>query len=364
MQRISSTISKRHSRRDAATDRPPPPGSRHRRVVSARDRGRACALRLRADDERRPPQGRARRARPRPHRGQAPAALPHPPRPRGCSRCARARAPVAPGPCLRGRRAAPDRPDKARIKRPPSLRHGIRRALGRARADPGTERARCRRQAFLGSSCFPTPGHAWHHVSYLDSDGTLYAGDAAGVRHRLWTLRVRAVPAAGVRPRGVGADDHRDRGSRAGPSRAHPLRGLRRRPGSPRGAPRDARALVVTRRGRHGRSDVRRRRPLRRRAGRCRARGRLRSRGAVLAPLPRHRALLAEEARGRRRHSRTDSSSACASSSASETNSSADACVASSTTGGATPASSASTQRAATTHQRSPGQRPGNIHCG
>jgi glyoxylase-like metal-dependent hydrolase (beta-lactamase superfamily II) len=33
-----------------------------------------------------------------------------------------------------------------------------------------------------GLECFPTPGHAWHHVSYLDRDGTLYAGDAAGVR--------------------------------------------------------------------------------------------------------------------------------------------------------------------------------------
>src|SRR5262245_18374640 len=34
----------------------------------------------------------------------------------------------------------------------------------------------------LGLDCFPTPGHAWHHVSYLDEAGTLYAGDAAGVR--------------------------------------------------------------------------------------------------------------------------------------------------------------------------------------
>ena len=34
----------------------------------------------------------------------------------------------------------------------------------------------------LGLDCFPTPGHASHHVSYLDSDGTLYAGDAVGVR--------------------------------------------------------------------------------------------------------------------------------------------------------------------------------------
>ncbi len=34
----------------------------------------------------------------------------------------------------------------------------------------------------LGLECFPSPGHAWHHVCYLDGDGTLYAGDAAGVR--------------------------------------------------------------------------------------------------------------------------------------------------------------------------------------
>ncbi len=34
----------------------------------------------------------------------------------------------------------------------------------------------------LGLDCFPTPGHARHHVSYLDGEGTLYAGDAAGVR--------------------------------------------------------------------------------------------------------------------------------------------------------------------------------------
>src|SRR3954449_11087832 len=34
----------------------------------------------------------------------------------------------------------------------------------------------------LGLDCFPTPGHASHHVSYLDSEGTLYAGDVAGVR--------------------------------------------------------------------------------------------------------------------------------------------------------------------------------------
>ena len=34
----------------------------------------------------------------------------------------------------------------------------------------------------LGLDCFPSPGHARHHVCYLNADGTLYAGDAAGVR--------------------------------------------------------------------------------------------------------------------------------------------------------------------------------------
>ncbi|HZT53402.1 MAG TPA: MBL fold metallo-hydrolase [Gaiellaceae bacterium] len=34
----------------------------------------------------------------------------------------------------------------------------------------------------LGLESFPTPGHASHHVCYLDPDRTLYAGDACGVR--------------------------------------------------------------------------------------------------------------------------------------------------------------------------------------
>ncbi len=34
----------------------------------------------------------------------------------------------------------------------------------------------------LGLECFPSPGHASHHVCYAHEDGTLYAGDAAGVR--------------------------------------------------------------------------------------------------------------------------------------------------------------------------------------
>jgi len=34
----------------------------------------------------------------------------------------------------------------------------------------------------LGLECFKAPGHASHHVCYVHGDGTLYAGDAAGVR--------------------------------------------------------------------------------------------------------------------------------------------------------------------------------------
>jgi glyoxylase-like metal-dependent hydrolase (beta-lactamase superfamily II) len=34
----------------------------------------------------------------------------------------------------------------------------------------------------VGLDCFPSPGHASHHVCYQDEEGTLYAGDAAGVR--------------------------------------------------------------------------------------------------------------------------------------------------------------------------------------
>ncbi len=44
------------------------------------------------------------------------------------------------------------------------------------------ERVRLTGDRVVGLDCFPTPGHAQHHVSYLHPNGTLYAGDAAGVR--------------------------------------------------------------------------------------------------------------------------------------------------------------------------------------
>jgi glyoxylase-like metal-dependent hydrolase (beta-lactamase superfamily II) len=44
------------------------------------------------------------------------------------------------------------------------------------------ENVRVTGESVVGLACFPTPGHASHHVSYLHEDGTLYAGDSAGVR--------------------------------------------------------------------------------------------------------------------------------------------------------------------------------------
>lgn len=37
-------------------------------------------------------------------------------------------------------------------------------------------------EVVVGLECFPSPGHARHHVSLLHPDGTLYAGDSVGVR--------------------------------------------------------------------------------------------------------------------------------------------------------------------------------------
>jgi glyoxylase-like metal-dependent hydrolase (beta-lactamase superfamily II) len=44
------------------------------------------------------------------------------------------------------------------------------------------DRVRVAGDRVLGLDAFPTPGHASHHISFLDPEGTLYAGDAVGVR--------------------------------------------------------------------------------------------------------------------------------------------------------------------------------------
>jgi glyoxylase-like metal-dependent hydrolase (beta-lactamase superfamily II) len=46
----------------------------------------------------------------------------------------------------------------------------------------------------LGLDCFPSPGHASHHVVYMAPDGTAYCGDAAGVRIQPHELVVPPTP--------------------------------------------------------------------------------------------------------------------------------------------------------------------------
>jgi glyoxylase-like metal-dependent hydrolase (beta-lactamase superfamily II) len=46
----------------------------------------------------------------------------------------------------------------------------------------------------LDFDCFPSPGHASHHVVYLSADGTAYCGDAAGVRIQPHDLVVPPAP--------------------------------------------------------------------------------------------------------------------------------------------------------------------------
>ena len=115
-------------------------------------------------------------------RRPAPAAQPHPPRPR-----------------RRGRRrsCASTRRCRCTSRRSARRTSSTRRGWSRARAGStatrstrsGASSLRCRAEnvhivgdRVLGLDCFPTPGHASHHVCYLDPDGTLYAGDACGVR--------------------------------------------------------------------------------------------------------------------------------------------------------------------------------------
>jgi glyoxylase-like metal-dependent hydrolase (beta-lactamase superfamily II) len=46
----------------------------------------------------------------------------------------------------------------------------------------------------VGLDCFPSPGHAAHHVVYVDDDGTAYCGDAAGVRIQPHTYVLPPTP--------------------------------------------------------------------------------------------------------------------------------------------------------------------------
>jgi glyoxylase-like metal-dependent hydrolase (beta-lactamase superfamily II) len=45
-----------------------------------------------------------------------------------------------------------------------------------------------------GLDCFPTPGHAIHHISFLGPDGSCFTGDVTGIRIPPWTEVVPGTP--------------------------------------------------------------------------------------------------------------------------------------------------------------------------
>jgi glyoxylase-like metal-dependent hydrolase (beta-lactamase superfamily II) len=45
-----------------------------------------------------------------------------------------------------------------------------------------------------GLDCFPTPGHAIHHVSFLGEDGSCFTGDVTGIRIPPWPEVVPGTP--------------------------------------------------------------------------------------------------------------------------------------------------------------------------
>ena len=95
-----------------------------------------------------------------------------------------------------------------------------------------------------GVKAFASPGHAAHHVCYLMDDGTLLAGDAAGVRILPAGHVVPAAPPPRDRRRGLERDVRRDPPPPARAARAHPLR-RRIRNGIRRGAHRSLRARLA-----------------------------------------------------------------------------------------------------------------------
>ena len=154
----------------------------------------------------------------------------------------------------RDRRAAPGRPVATRAFGAPALRRPVRPALGRARARAGGRTSASPSGDVLGWECFPTPGHASHHVSYF-RDGTLLAGDAAGVRmpgaRTSCPSRRRPTSTSRRGTRRSTAIRARD----AGAPGADPLRRARGRRRAPRSARGGARPLGGARARRHGRQD-------------------------------------------------------------------------------------------------------------
>ena len=158
-------------------------------------------------------------------------------------------------PHLRDRRAPRHRSDAARGERPPPVRGLLRRALGRVAPVPA-ENIRIVGDRAAGLEVFESPGHAAHHVSYLHDDGTLYAGDAAGVRVAPGRFVFPPTPPPEVDlmawERTLDATERLGSAS----SGAHPLRRVRRRRAPPEDAPGDDQLLGRARGARHGRGDV------------------------------------------------------------------------------------------------------------
>ena len=79
----------------------------------------------------------------------------------------------------------PRQPRAARLERATAVRRRLRPAVGRGRPDPGA--ATCAswpaaRRSATGAVAY-TPGHASHHVAYLDQrTGAAFTGDVAGAR--------------------------------------------------------------------------------------------------------------------------------------------------------------------------------------
>ena len=165
-------------------DRPPPPGAE--RVIGLVPRSRrrtarrsSTAARPLASTRSRPGLARAR-ARARATSGTC------------CSRTSISTTP-APRACSSASTRSSRSTSPRSARRTSSTRRGSRSARDASTATRSTRcgassrpcpRRTCTSSATasLGLDCFPTPGHASHHVCYLDGDGTLYAGDAAGVR--------------------------------------------------------------------------------------------------------------------------------------------------------------------------------------
>ena len=102
------------------------------------------------------------------------------------------------------------------------------------------ERVRILEHKLLGLETFPTPGHASHHACYLAPDGTLYAGDAAGVRIQPDRYACPPTPPPEFDLDTWLQHDRRDRSARPCTPRAHPLRRRRRSRPASRAASRPA----------------------------------------------------------------------------------------------------------------------------